>query len=155
MVKITELLDYYKYLFALSWPGIAGLLAVSLFIIFRLVYSYRKIRVHHSFWERVIFGCRCVLGVAVLAIYLNMFFFYHQDWLYRPKSCMGRIHSLNISAGSYVIELICGEEKQKFIINRSIFERLNKGDVVQVKYLPNKKEVYICKVLTEQSINSI
>ncbi|MGI6450310.1 MAG: hypothetical protein ACOX3R_08470 [Desulfitobacteriia bacterium] len=147
-------LDYYEYLLKISWPALSGLFLIYLFLGIRLL---RAIKAHvttpeHLFGQQIVLFLRSVLIIVVLAIYTHFFVLNYGDWLEKPALSRGQIESLELRPGywrdDYFLTLICGEEKLNVRIDHHTFLALKAEDQIEIAYLPRKKAVFWCLLLT-------
>jgi hypothetical protein len=146
--------DYYLYLLKISWPALSGLFAVYLFLGLRLLMAAKKQQNFHSCKNRILFGLRVTVTIAVLMIYTRMFAGNYGDWFSQPSFCRGIVAGLleemETGQDKYFVTVEDGEELLKLKIDHYTFSRLYEDDFVQLAYLPVKKEVFYCSVLTRQ-----
>lgn len=139
---------YYQYLFSKSWPLLLGLIIVLLFLGFRIARRLSsKLKTSKGIFKEVLKNLPAILA---LVIYFNMYFITYPDWLNRPAVIKGRILSFQILNEGYYVDIQYGEEVDKYQIDADSFRKLAEGDVIQIKYLPQKKEIYECTLLSEE-----
>lgn len=149
-----SIIDYYSYLFKVSWPALSGLFLISLFLAGR-VYLTVNTEARWDVFRIIKFVLRSILTVMVLVIYVIMFFKNYGDWLYQPVTCQGIVESLQPkTSGSkteYLLTLQTGEESLTVIVDKQIEKNIKPQDLIEVSYLPQKKEAFHCKILTRQA----
>jgi succinate dehydrogenase/fumarate reductase flavoprotein subunit len=88
-----------------------------------------------------------------------MFFAGYGDWFSKPVVSRGIVQSIQEERGTakqpYKLTLQNGEELITLYVDKNVEERLKKEDMIEVAYLPGKKEVFRCIVLTRQAENDI
>ncbi len=148
-------LDYYIFLLKISWPAVSGLFAVYFFLGIRLYLAFRKYNTGKSSSQRFTVGSRLTLTLVVLIIYTQMFAGSFADWFHYPSEYRGIVVDLPVngqsSSSEYFVTLQNGKDILTVDIDNKTFKRLHKDDYVQISYLPIKKEVFRCIVLTQQA----
>ncbi|HHV64779.1 MAG TPA: hypothetical protein GXX46_06895 [Peptococcaceae bacterium] len=147
-------LDYYQYLLRISWPALCGLFLIYLFLGTR---AFKLIKINYAdkkptFSRRLLVSLRLALTIIVLAIYTQMFVLSYGDWMEKPALAKGQVDSLEVRTGGrrddYYLNVRCGEEKLTVRIDSGTYLKLKSGDQVEIVYLPRRKEVFWCIVLT-------
>lgn len=158
---LFEYPDYYEYLIKISWPALCGLFIIYLFLGVRLFKSIDSTNGNNKpiLIKRLRYLSRTILTVAVLAIYSWMFGQAYGDWFERPAITRGIVSSVEIAEDSEPDECILtiktGEEVVAVRIYKNVSNSIIKNDLIEIAYLPNKKEVFRCTVLTRQADNDI
>jgi len=158
---IAANIDYYNYLFAISWPALGGLFLIYLFFLVRFYQVFRLYLKKNVKSKRIKLLGRFFLTVIILLIYTNMFIISYGDWLKPPLQAKGTVTALELKQGPepvdqrYLLTLNSGEEKLTVSVDSTIYNSLLQGDQVIIKYLPERKEVYSCTVLNRPPMNSI
>ncbi|KUO65635.1 MAG: hypothetical protein APF84_15055 [Gracilibacter sp. BRH_c7a] len=145
--------DYYFYLVKISWPAIIGLFIIYMFIFLRFLHNFRYYREGKSDKNRFgLLGLRLVISIMVIAIYQDMFAKSYPDWLEQPGISYGVVYSLetyhNSRSYDYIISIRDGDNKLSFKVDKIIFDELQLEDEIQIEYLPIKKDVFRCTILT-------
>lgn len=145
--------DYYFYLLKISWPALIGLFVIYMFIGLRFLHNLRDDRVGNSGNRRYWFlSLRIAISIMVIGIYHDMFTKSYPDWLEQPGISYGVVYSLdtyhNSKSYDYIISIRDGDNNRTFKVNRMIFEELQVEDQIRIEYLPIKKDVVRCTILT-------
>lgn len=148
-------IDYYLYLFKISWPALSGLFLVCIFIGIKCLSILRKALAEKNYFSKFLAAAKSLFLVLIVFIYSLMFMDYNQDWLNDPAVSKGVIESLTAEAEQYTLILRSGEEILTLSIDAAAFHKLHKNDLVEVTYLHQKKQVVQCSVLTRQADNFI
>ena len=102
---------------------------------------------------------RFFFTLVVLSIYTTMFVRSYGDWFYQPSVSRGVVQSVakNQTAilEDYLLTLKSGEESITVSIDKSLYKNLITDDLIEIAYLPSKKEVFRCTILTRQAENVI
>lgn len=155
-----ELISYYEYLFKISWPALIGLFLIFFFLVLRLFQTFKYYRTRgFTFLNMSILLGRLVLTLAVVSIYTQLFLYYYGDWIQKPSVSRGIVASIEKSNEQsnrqYIMTLISGEESLTVKVDSGIYRYLKKEDMIEIEYLPIKKEVFRCTRLTQQVDNVI
>lgn len=149
-----SIIDYYRYLFKVSWPALSGLFLICLFLAGRFYLTVRT-EAHRDVFRITKLAFRSILTGMVLVIYFAMFFKNYGDWLYKPLTCQGIVQSVQSRTSGtkteYLLTLQSGEENLTVIVDKQIEKNIKPHDLIEVSYLPQKKEAFHCKVLTRQA----
>jgi hypothetical protein len=152
-----EHLDYYKYLFKISWPALVGLFIIYSLLGIRLIQAVKKNVSGKQLKMPVLI--RFFFTLVVLSIYTTMFVRSYGDWFYQPSVSRGVVQSVakNQTAilEDYLLTLKSGEESITVSIDKSLYKNLITDDLIEIAYLPSKKEVFRCTILTRQAENVI
>jgi len=149
--------DYYIYLLKISWPALLGLTAVFLFLgarCYLAVVGYISSPKTGSSPKTsagiLALLFRVALTFIVFFIYSLMFIQSYADWGYRPSQFKGIITELKNEpeGGRYTLTLKNEQETLTVSIDGTAYNKLYQDDLVEVAYLPVKKEVFRCTVLT-------
>ena len=150
---------YYNYLLQISWPALGGLFLIYIFFLARLYQVFRLYFKRDR--KRIRLAGRIILTAIILLIYTNMFIISYGDWLKPPAQARGTVTSLELKQDPksddqhYLLTLKSGEEKLTVLVDSTIYNSLQQGDLVIIEYLPERKEVYSCTVLNRTLMNSI
>ncbi len=154
-----EHIDYYEYLLKISWPALSGLFVICAFLCIRVYRSVRRNLTKNGFHNPILVISRLILTLVIVLIYFNMFFAGYGDWFSKPVVSRGIVQSIQEERGTakqpYKLTLQNGEELITLYVDKNVEERLKKEDMIEVAYLPGKKEVFRCIVLTRQAENDI
>ncbi len=153
IISWIENKDYYLYLVKISWPALIGLFVIYMFIGLRFLYNLRAYRLGNSQNNRYWYlSLRIVISIIVIGIYHNMFIKSYPDWLEQPSISYGVVYSLdtyhNSRSYDYIISIRNGDNSQTFKVNQMIYEELQLNDQIRIEYLPVKKDVVRCTILT-------
>lgn len=145
--------DYYLYLVKISWPALIGLFVICMFFILRFLHNLHHYKVGSSEKNRYwLLSLRIVISLMVLAIYQDMFTKSYPDWFEEPGISYGVVYSLdtyhNSRSYDYIISVRDGNNNIAFKVNQMIFEELQLEDQIRIEYLPIKKDVVRCTILT-------
>ena len=145
--------DYYIYLVKISWPALIGLFVIYLFIGLRFIHHIRNYRADNSARKKHwLLGIRLIVSLMVLAIYQDMLVKNYPDWLEQPNITNGVVYSLDVIhhpwGYDYIIGVKDGVNSQSFSVNKVIYDRLELDDYIKIEYLPVKKDVFRCTILT-------
>jgi len=144
-------IDYYLYLFKISWPALSGLFLVCIFLGAKCLSIFREALAEKNHFSKFLAATRSLFLVLIVFIYSLMFMDYNQDWLNNAAVSKGVIESLSAEAEQYTLSLRSGEEILTLSIDAAAFHKLHKKDLVEVTYLRQKKQVVKCSVLTRQA----
>lgn len=158
-VFFSEFLDnkeYYLYLIKISWPAVIGLFLVFVCLGLRLYLIWTE----RSNKQSGLMVIRFIVIIVALLIYQDMFTRTHGDWFNSPGISRGIISSLDIQTkqgeySDYIVIINSGEEKLSYKIDHRTYNQLHLGDLVEFEYLPQKKDVFRCTILTRQAQNYI
>lgn len=145
--------DYYLYLAKISWPALIGLFVIYMFIGLRFFYNLRNYRVGNLERNRYWFlSLRIVISIMVIGIYQDMFNKSYPDWLEQPGITYGVVYSLdtyhNSRSYDYIISIRDGDNSHTFKVDKILFKELQLDDQIRIEYLPIKKDVVRCTILT-------
>lgn len=150
---LLEHIDYYEYLIKVSWPALCGLLVIYLFLGLRFFQAIKRTTPEkHDLRKRLSVISRLVVTVIVLSVYTEMFVQGYGDWLDQPSMSRGVVESLDKNEGvkeDFFLTLKDGEESIKVSITKLVHDQLSQDDLVEIEYLPRKKEVFRCIILTQ------
>lgn len=156
---VFEHIEYYEYLIKISWPALCGLLVIYLFLGLRLLQAIKRLAEKADLRKQLAVMIRLIFTFIVLSIYTEMFSQGYGDWLDQPSVNRGVVESLGKTQGGsqedYFLTLKDGEESITVRIDRGVYGQLNKDDLVEIDYLPRKKEVFKCTILSQQAKNVI
>lgn len=151
-------IDYYLYLIKISWPAVIGLFIVFVYLGLRLYLTYAE----RSYKRSGLLVIRFIIIIAVLGIYQDMFNRTYGDWFNSPETARGIVCYLDIGTKhsesnypDYIVTIISGEEKFSYKIDYGTYSQLQINDLVELEYLPQKKDVFRCTILTRQAQNYI
>lgn len=154
------MIDYYEYLLKISWPALTGLFVIYAFLglrAFRAVQKAARKRTIPLDWLTV--SARVVITVIVCTIYTFMFTVSYGDWFKPPAVSRGVVESVAARQGAsgmdYFMTAVCGEELITVQVDSVLYETLRKEDLIEFAYLPLKKEVFRCTILTQQDAKII
>jgi len=157
-ISFVKHVDYYLYLLKVSWPALSGLFIIFFFLVKRLFVLVTKKTQKKDFKTIAGITGRTILTLSVLMIYANMFIESHGDWLNKPMIFTGTVEFIQREQETkanrhpqWILGISNGEEQISVEIDEHLQEHLDKEDCIEVAYLPLKKEVYRCKVLTRQA----
>jgi hypothetical protein len=154
-------LDYYNYLLQISWPALGGLFLLYLFFLVRLYQVFRLYYKRKAHNKKIRLAGRIILTLIILLIYTNKFIISYGDWLNPPSQAKGTVASLELMPDPkaadqrYLLTLNSGEEMLTVSIDSKLYNLLQQDDLIIIKYLPARKEVYSCTVLNRLPMNSI
>ena len=151
--------DYYLYLVKASWPALIGLFVIFVFLGFRLLQTVKDAKAQGSSNRRPwLLSIRVVISVLVLILYQDMFFKNYPDWVEKPGRSQGVVNILSYSQdnpGEYIVGIKDGERNLSFIVDKDTFDKLNVDDYIRIEFLPVKKNVISCTILTRQATKNI
>jgi hypothetical protein len=156
-----EHLDYYRYLFKISWPALGGLFVIYSLLGIRFIQAVKKnvSGKRTILQDKLLILLRLFFTLIVLSIYTTMFVQSYGDWFYRPSVSRGVVQSIvkkqSATQEDYLLTLRSGEESITVSIGKGLHNHLLKDDLIEIAYLPRKKEVFRCTILTRQAENVI
>lgn len=154
---VTVLSNYYLYLINISWPALGWLFLILILFGGRCFQLIKKMCSDKNNSICITSALRVVLLIVVVAVYTNMFIQSNSDWFHKPMVSRGVIVSIEKDAdrSAYELGLIIGEEKVTVTIDPTAARQLQTNDLVEITYLPQKKETVQCTLLTRQAQNGI
>lgn len=148
--------EYYLYLLKISWPALSALIVVYFFLGIRVINKIRSNNLRSSPKNFALVA----LSLAALVIYTHMFGQNFGDWFQKPSLRQGTVVDLQEkgepwTANKYYLLLESEGRVLTLNIDQATFKKLRKHDLLQVNFLPLKKEVFRCQVLTRQAEDHI
>lgn len=143
--------DYYRYLWSTTWPNLIVLFLLYLFVIIRsgwkLVNTWRYAR---DVWGILILTVKFAVWSGVLVVYTELFLFSQPDWFAQPGIIQGSVQGKAFDSGSssYVVDIRSGVQRKEFYIDYFLYKRLEVDDEVKLMYLPSRREVIRCELLS-------
>ncbi|WP_425806996.1 hypothetical protein ACHOLT_07675 [Desulfitobacterium sp. Sab5] len=144
------MLDYYIYLWKITWPEVLGLIFLIPFVLARLIWKVGKDLKRYRKWGRLLIIPKTGFWLGILSCYLLMFYFAIPDWFISPKEIQGEIQGKFLTDSQvkpYSIQVKAGSDPITLSVDYRTYKTLNLGDEVKIKELPNRLEVYQCEVL--------
>lgn len=144
------MVNYYSYLWKMTWLEVVATGFVTVFILGRLVWKIVRDFKRYKRWGRLVLLFRVGFWLGILGIYLLMFSLAEPDWLARPGELQGEVQGKSLTDSTlypYSVELKAGAGPQSVWVDYRTFKTVNPGDRVKIEYLPNRLEVYRCEVL--------
>lgn len=142
--------EYYGYLLRTSWPSVVALVILAVFVLARLIWkgqnTWKKGRTPG---DLLLFSGRMAVWIAVLLVYLFIFFADHPDWFYKPFFFEGFLEekTYNQANSKYEIAINRSGQRITLTVDRTLYGSLAAGDKIKVMYLPIRREVVGCDVL--------
>ncbi|HVJ50141.1 hypothetical protein [Desulfitobacterium sp.] len=144
------MLDYYIYLWKITWLDVLAVSSITIFIIARLLWKVGNDLKRYKRWGRLLIIPRVGFWLGILGAYLLMFNLANPDWFDQPGVIQGEIQGkslTNSSANPYSIQVKRGTEPLTLWVDYQTYKTLNIEDQVKIKALPNHLIVYQCEVL--------
>ncbi|RNC29535.1 MAG: hypothetical protein AWM53_00533 [Candidatus Dichloromethanomonas elyunquensis] len=88
-------------------------------------------------------------------IYGQMFVTNYPDWFNRPSVFKGTVESVQKKEKIPLITIRNGEEEIQLTVDDGIEQSIHQDDLIEVSYLPTKKKVFDCTLLTRQAESHI
>ncbi|AHF08653.1 hypothetical protein [Desulfitobacterium metallireducens] len=144
------MLNYYRYLWKISWPEVIMTSIISVFLLVRLIEKVRHDLKQYKKWGRLFIILRVGFWSVILGAYLLMFSLDNPDWFEHPKEIQGELQGKSLSNSQdnpYSLQVQEGTQTLSLWVDYRTYKTVNLGDQVKIKVLPNCLEVYQCEVL--------
>ncbi|ADY54987.1 hypothetical protein Sgly_0625 [Syntrophobotulus glycolicus DSM 8271] len=149
---MMDLVNYYRQLFLISWPAFCLFLSIMIFFVYRFALRMKAYRTGGKKTKALIrMWVMTLISLAVMIVFGTMFLTEHGEWLEKPGYMKGKIKEINSSGEKAVLTIDGAQSTLDLFAEKSIQEKLNKGDIVELFYIPGKKVIYQCNFLTEKS----
>lgn len=143
--------DYYGYLWSTTWPNLGVLFLIFGVILSRLVWKFvitwRNAR---HVWGFLLLSLKIVIWVGVLGVYTQLLLFSQPDWFAKPGLIEGSVQGKGFDSASniYSVDIRSGTDQTKLHIDFFVYQRLNIDDQVKLMYLPMRREVIRCEIVS-------
>lgn len=143
--------DYYHYLWSTTWPNLIVLFLIFLVVFTRLGWKFfntwcnKRNFLGFLFW--IIKAC---FWTGLLGVYFDIFLLSQPDWFYKPGVINESVQGMAYDSGtsSYLLDIRSGSEREQFYIDYRIYGRLKVDDQVELMYLPVRREVIRCELIS-------
>jgi len=135
--------DYYYYLWCTTWPYLVVLFLLIVFLVGRLFCQVRNTwRYERDAWGLIVLSGRTFIYIGTGLIYIYMLLFPQRDWFATPAVFEGVIEKVEPAAEwGYYLEVRDGEVLRTFQIKTPTAGQLEKGDRIELEYLPYTGQV--------------
>ncbi|MEA4900869.1 hypothetical protein [Desulfitobacterium sp.] len=144
------MLDYYSYLFKITWPEFVLTSLVIIFILARLVAKVIQDLKRYKKWGRLLLIFKIGFWMGIIAAYLLMFGQANPDWFAHPKEIQGELIGKSLTHSQenpYSLQIQEETHSLSLFVDYRTYKTLEVGDQISLKALPNRMEVYQCEVL--------
>jgi len=152
--NVYSMVEYYRYLFQISWPAGSLLVILYVFVLYRLFQKIKHVRKYEwDGWGIFVLCHKIIFWIFILMTYLLMFFRIYPDWLAQPAVYKGEVQDIDydVAQGRYYMHLLPEAESGsvKLWVDERTFYEVELGSQVVVKSLYFRQEVYSCEVLPD------